>query len=87
VPWQSWLGMIYSAALALGFAYVIWNTGVKIVGGTRTAIYSNLQPVVAMLIGWMWLGEAIGQMKAAGAAIIVAGVLVTRAGTLKVEDR
>jgi drug/metabolite transporter (DMT)-like permease len=86
VPWQSWLGLIYSAALALGLAYVIWNTGVKMVGGTRTAIYSNLQPVVAMLIGWLWIGETIGGVQFAGAAVIVAGVFLTRTGTLKRND-
>ena len=86
VPWQSWLGMAYSAALALGFAYVIWNTGVKIVGGTRTAIYSNLQPVAAMLISWMWIGETIGGVQIAGAAVILVGVYLTRTGTLKRND-
>jgi drug/metabolite transporter (DMT)-like permease len=81
VPWQEWLGMAYSAVLALGVAYVIWNTGVKMVGSTRTAIYSNLQPVAAMIIGWLWLGEVLGWAQIAGALIIVGGVMLARLGS------
>jgi drug/metabolite transporter (DMT)-like permease len=78
VPWQGWLGLAYSAALALGVAYVAWNAGVKVVGSARTAIYSNLTPVIAMIIGWLWLGERLGWLKIAGAAVIVGGVFLTR---------
>ncbi|MFZ5916974.1 MAG: DMT family transporter [Chloroflexota bacterium] len=87
VPWQEWAGMAYSAVMALGVAYVIWNTGVKIVGSTRTAIYSNLQPVVAMLIGWLWLDEHLGWMQVIGAAIIVTGVLLTRSSNRSIARR
>jgi len=80
VPWQGWLGLAYSAVLALGVAYVAWNAGVKVVGSARTAIYSNLTPVIAMIVGWLWLGEHLGWLKIAGAAIIVAGVFLTRQG-------
>lgn len=81
VPWQGWLGIAYSAVLALGLAYVVWNAGVKMAGSTRTAIYSNLTPVVAMIIGWLWLGENPGWLQIAGAAVIVGGIFLTRMGT------
>lgn len=78
VPWQGWLGLTYSAVLALGLVYVIWNTGVKRVGSARTAIYSNLTPVVGMIIGWLWLGEQLGWLQIVGAVVIVGGVFLTR---------
>lgn len=87
VPWQEWLGMAYSAVLALGVAYVIWNTGVKEVGSTRTAIYSNLQPVAAMIIGWLWLEETLGWAQIAGALIIVGGVMLARLGSKPVATK
>jgi len=80
VPWQGWLGLAYSAVLALGLAYVSWNAGVKIVGSARTAVYSNLTPVIAMIIGWLWLGEQLGWLKIIGAAVIVGGVFLARMG-------
>jgi len=83
VPWQGWLGLAYSAVLALGLAYVAWNAGVKIVGSARTAIYSNLTPVIAMIIGWLWLGEHLGWLKIVGGAIIVGGVFLARMGATR----
>jgi drug/metabolite transporter (DMT)-like permease len=83
VPWQGWLGLAYSAVLALGLAYVAWNAGVKIVGSARTAIYSNLTPVIAMIIGWLWLGEHLGWLKIVGGAVIVGGVFLARMGATR----
>ena len=83
VPWQGWLGLAYSTVLAIGLAYVVWNTSVKTVGSARTAIYCNLQPVIAMLIGWLWLGEGLGWMQIAGATVILGGVFLTRMGTTR----
>ncbi len=81
VPWQGWLGIAYSALLALGLAYVAWARGVKTVGSARTAVYSNLTPVIAMIIGWVWLDEHLGWLKILGAIVIVSGVFLTRLGS------
>ncbi len=81
VPWQGWSGIAYSAVLAVSLSYVVWNAGIKIVGSARTAIYGNLQPVAAMSIGWLWLGEGLGWWQVIGAAVIVSGVFLTRLGT------
>jgi drug/metabolite transporter (DMT)-like permease len=70
----SWALMTSSAVFALGVAYVIWYTGVQRIGSSRTAIYSNLTPLVAMLVAWVWLGEPIGRTEIAGAAAILGGV-------------
>ena len=83
VPWQGWLGLAYSTVLAIGLAYVVWNTAVKAVGSARTAIYSNLQPVMAMLVGWLWLGESLAWLQIAGAVVILSGVYLTRMGTAR----
>jgi len=82
VPPLGWFGLAYSATLALGLAYVVWNAGVKQVGSARTAIYVNLQPVLGLLIGWLWLAENPGWAQVVGAAVIVAGVLLVRMGTV-----
>jgi len=47
---QSWLGLLYSAVLAIGIGYVIWNTGVRRLGSARTAIYSYLTPLVSVAL-------------------------------------
>ena len=44
------------------------------IGATRTAIVSMLEPVVAILVAWAWLGEALDGAQVAGAALTLAGI-------------
>jgi len=86
VDWSSvsaWsLGLtIYSALFALCVAYTIWYVAVRRIGSARTSAYSNLIPVVAMATAVLFLGEPIEVRKAIGAAAVLAGVAVTRAGS------
>ena len=36
-----WSGILYSAVFAIVVGYIIWNSGVKKIGGARTALYTN----------------------------------------------
>jgi drug/metabolite transporter (DMT)-like permease len=76
----SWTGMIASGVLSLALCFILWNHGVKRIGATRTAIYSNLQPIVALLAAWLLIGEVptLGQLL--GASITFAGVYLVRRG-------
>jgi drug/metabolite transporter (DMT)-like permease len=74
----SWALMTASALLALAFSYIVWYTAVQKIGSARTAIYSNLTPIVAMIVAALWLGEAITRTQIAGAALILSGIAVTR---------
>lgn len=75
---RSWWLMIGSSVLSLAFAYMIWYTAVQRIGSSRTAMYSNLTPIVAMIVGFLWLGEPITRGQVVGTAAILAGVFVTR---------
>jgi len=63
---------------ALAFAYLIWYTSVQRAGSTRTAAWSNMTPVMAMTIAALWLGEALALRQVVGAAVIFAGLFITR---------
>jgi drug/metabolite transporter (DMT)-like permease len=74
----SWVLTILSSLLALAFAYMIWYTAVQRIGSSRTAIYSNLTPIVAMIVAAIWLGEPVGGAQIFGAITILSGVFITR---------
>jgi drug/metabolite transporter (DMT)-like permease len=78
VSWWSWALMLWSSTFCLVLAYVIWYTGVQQLGATRTSAYSNLTPIVAMIVAWLWLGEPVTLAQAVGAAAILGGVFLTR---------
>ena len=50
----------------------------KAVGGTRTAIYMCVTPLVAVAAAWVMLGEQPRPLQGVGAVLIIAGVLLTR---------
>lgn len=74
----SWLLMTASAVFALAFAYLIWYTSVQRAGSTRTAAWSNVTPVIAILIAAVWLGEPIALNHVIGSAAIFTGLFITR---------
>jgi drug/metabolite transporter (DMT)-like permease len=78
VPASAWLALIASALLALFLSYMIWYTAVQRLGNTRTVVYSNVTPLVAMAVAAIWLGEPITFRKLIGAAAVIAGLAVSR---------
>jgi drug/metabolite transporter (DMT)-like permease len=82
-PWASmptlgWAALLYSAVFALVIAYYFWYRGVRVIGPTRTAMYSNLQPVIAVLMAWALLHETPTAWQSVGAVSIMSGLLLTR---------
>jgi drug/metabolite transporter (DMT)-like permease len=73
-----WLALFYSSVISMGVAYFFWYRGLRILGPTRTAVYANLQPIIALLVAWAALGEIPTLFQGVGAATIVAGVFLTR---------
>ncbi|MCX6537588.1 MAG: DMT family transporter [Acidobacteria bacterium] len=76
-----WMAVVLSSILALNVAYLIWYTSVQRIGNIRTAVYSNVTPLVAMTVAAVFLGEHITWSKAGGAAAILLGVVITRRTT------
>ena len=73
-----WGIVLYAGVLSISVAYVLWNRGVRRIGNSRTAVYSNLVPVVALLAAWVALGERPTTLQIVGAAVILAGLQWTR---------
>jgi len=74
-----WLALFYSSVISIGVAYFFWYRGLRVLGATRTSVYSNLQPIVALLAAWAFLNETPTIFQGVGAATIIAGVFLTRA--------
>ncbi|HEU4612748.1 MAG TPA: DMT family transporter, partial [Kofleriaceae bacterium] len=78
LPALAWVSVTYSGIFALVIAYLFWYNGVRVLGPTRTAMYSNLQPVFAVIVAWLLLGESITGWQIAGAISIISGLVLTR---------
>jgi drug/metabolite transporter (DMT)-like permease len=74
----AWAALVYSALIPLVLSYIIWNRSVQQVGSSRTSLYNTGIPVVAALTSWAVRGEPPTLLQVAGAALILAGVLISR---------
>jgi len=81
ISWVGFGGILYSGALSIGIAYIIWNNGVKKIGAVRTAAYQNLVPVLGLIFGLVLLGEELTVLQYIGAGSVIAGIILARKKT------
>jgi drug/metabolite transporter (DMT)-like permease len=78
LPAWAWNATILSALSALTLAYLIYYVSVMRIGVARTTVWTNVTPLVGMVIAWTTLGEPVDPWQVSGGALILAGVGVTR---------
>ncbi|WP_396220298.1 DMT family transporter [Gemmatimonas sp.] len=78
VSLTEWGTVTYAGIGALVVAYLLFYRGVRVLGATRTAMYGNLQPIVAISFAWLMLGEQPTVWQGLGAGLIMAGLLLSR---------
>lgn len=76
----------YSCLIAMVVAYLFYYRGLKVLGPTRTSMYSNLQPIIAMAVAWLLLRERPTPPQLGGAALIISGLLTTRSASDPAES-
>lgn len=78
VPLPAWGAVLYAGIGALVIAYLLFYRGVRILGPTRTSMYGNLQPIIALAVAAIALRERPTGWQLLGASCIMAGLLVSR---------
>jgi drug/metabolite transporter (DMT)-like permease len=79
LPPAAFGALAYGSFGALVLAQIFWSRGVRMLGPTRTSMYSNLQPVVALVFAWLILSESPTMWQSVGAVGVMAGIFLTRA--------
>lgn len=72
---------VYGYALAMGtistvLPVVLMNEAMRMIGANRMAMVSTLGPMVTLILGWWFLGEALSMTQMMGATLVVGGVIV-----------
>ena len=80
IPWQGWGAILYAGLVSVFLCFVLWYQSIRAVGSAKTGVYGNLTPVLAIFFAGLVLGERLTGLQAAGAAITLAGVYLTRSG-------
>jgi drug/metabolite transporter (DMT)-like permease len=80
VPASAWAAFLFLAVICAGLGIVWWSEGVRLLGLARGVAYSYTIPLFAILISLLFLGESFGWVQLAGAAVVLAGLRLTRGG-------
>lgn len=69
------LGYVYLSVAGTAFAYYCWFRGLARLPAGAAAFLGLLSPVVAIGLGWLVMGQALGPWQLAGAAVVLASVV------------
>ncbi len=72
------LSIIALAVFGSTLAFMFYTTSVRAIGIARTAIFSNLIPVVTAITAFFFLGDIIEPGHIAGMVIVISGLLLTQ---------
>ena len=72
------------AGTLLPFLFFIW--GVGHLRAERAAIAATLEPVVAAVVAWIWLGQRLSALQLAGGSLVIGAVLTLQLRRASVDE-
>lgn len=73
--WDAWIGAIGLAVPSTAFAYFLYFRLIDRAGASNAMLVAFIQPVVAILLGVVVLGESVAIKEMIGAALIACGLV------------
>ncbi len=77
---------VYLGVFPGAITFVLWASVIKRMPASRAVMFLYLIPVVATLIGWLWLKEVPSLLSLAGGALILLGLYVERVGAKRADQ-
>ena len=74
IPWQSWLAIGYLVIFGSVFSFIAYMYALQNLTAEQTSVYAYINPVVAVLIGWLIFDERLTVFITVGGLITLAGV-------------
>lgn len=78
-PWSHIAALLWLGISPTFIGYLAWNAALRRASASQVSSFIYFSPPIAVLIGWLWLGERLTPLTLAGGAITVAGVVLANA--------
>jgi len=78
-PWSHIAALIWLGIAPTFVGYLAWNGALKRAPASQVTSFIYFSPPIAVLIGWVWLGEQPGWLTLLGGVITVGGVALANA--------
>lgn len=74
IPWSAWAALLYMAILSSAVAYILYYWLLRYLEASQLAAFSYLLPVLATILGIVWLGEKGSWGQLLGGSLALGGV-------------
>ena len=78
-PWSHVAALLWLGIAPTFVGYLAWNAALRRASASQVSSFIYFSPPIAVLIGWLWLGERPGALTLVGGVITVAGVVLANA--------
>jgi drug/metabolite transporter (DMT)-like permease len=77
---EGWGAVVYLALIGSALAFSLYMFVLKHLSATVSSLYTYINPVVAILLGWLVLGEHLNWLEAIGMSVTIVGVWLVNRG-------
>ena len=81
IPAGAWPGLVGIGVFAAAIAIQAFYASAARIGAAKASLMATVEPVVVIMLGITLLGEALSPIRIAGAAVVLAGVLLAKLAT------
>jgi len=77
---EGWASLLYLVLIGSALAFTLYMYALKHLSATVSSLYTYINPIVAILFGWAWLGEHLSLWELAGMSLTLGGVWLVNQG-------
>ena len=80
IPWQGWAALLYMAVFSSALAYIFYFWLLRYLEASQLSAFTYLLPVLATILGILWLGERGSLVQILGGTLALGGVYWVESG-------
>ena len=73
-----WLLVAFVVVVGTMITFSLLTGALKHIPATRASIVATLEPVIATVVAWLWLGESFGTAQLIGGAVVLVGIFLAQ---------
>jgi len=73
-----WLLVAFIIVVGTMVTFSLLTGALRHISATRASIVATLEPVIATVVAWIWLGETFGATQLIGGAVVLAGIFLAQ---------
>jgi drug/metabolite transporter (DMT)-like permease len=87
IPWQSWVAIAFLVLFGSVIAFVAYLYALQNLPTEQASLYAYINPIVAVLLGWIWFDEKLTGFIICGTLITLFGVYLVNKAAMKIPAK